>query len=128
DVTTCWNYTHAMIRRAQLLQEAIDEWVFDPSHKDLRELNLSPADWKKLEQLETILNVFTEVTLQMSRTDTPTLPWVLPMYCRMEKHLTTVANSDLPCSFHEAARAGLAKLDTYHKLAKGNQFCVVATG
>ncbi|THU92849.1 hypothetical protein K435DRAFT_671393 [Dendrothele bispora CBS 962.96] len=55
DVQTRWNYTHAMIRRARLLREAIDEWIH--VHKDLRDLTLSNSDWKRLEQLETVLDV-----------------------------------------------------------------------
>ncbi|KAF9003848.1 hypothetical protein BDZ89DRAFT_924393, partial [Hymenopellis radicata] len=43
DVTTRWNYTHAMIERATLLREAFDQWVFE--RPELRVLLLSQKDW-----------------------------------------------------------------------------------
>ncbi|KAF5365434.1 hypothetical protein D9758_010856 [Tetrapyrgos nigripes] len=114
-----------MIRRARCLKEAIDEWVF--RHEEFRDLGLSKEDWKRLEQLEEILEVFTVVTNVMSRADTPTLPYVLPMYRKMEQKLMHVKNDPVLASFSEAIDAGIRKLDKYHQLAKSNQFYVVAT-
>jgi hypothetical protein len=60
---------------------------------------------------------------------TLTLPWVLPMYHRMEKDLrAAINNPGYSAQMKYAAQLGLDKLDHYHKLAKGNQFYVVATG
>ncbi|KAF5342711.1 hypothetical protein D9758_015876 [Tetrapyrgos nigripes] len=112
DVATRWNYTHAMMKRGRLLQEAIDNWVF--LHAEFRDLALSKSDWKKLEHLENILQASCSLLVQMSRNDTPTIPWVF-------------ANVPKDGSFREAATAGLTKLKTYHDYAKGNSFYVVAT-
>ncbi|THU91230.1 hypothetical protein K435DRAFT_674539, partial [Dendrothele bispora CBS 962.96] len=96
------------------------------------DLNLSNNDWKKLEQLELLLETFTRVTLRMSSKNEPTLPYVLPMYRVMEKELKVAcANENFPEVFKFAARAGLVRLDklmSYHNKAKNNQFYVVATG
>jgi len=44
--------------------------------------------------------VFTMVTLQMSRASQPTIPFVLPMYEKMKKHLSACsANAKLSNTF-----------------------------
>ncbi|KIK40281.1 hypothetical protein CY34DRAFT_67482, partial [Suillus luteus UH-Slu-Lm8-n1] len=54
DVATRWNYTHAMIRRALMLCEAIEKWVF--KRKELcDELYVSSQEWAFLKQLADIL-------------------------------------------------------------------------
>ncbi|KIL56766.1 hypothetical protein M378DRAFT_35880, partial [Amanita muscaria Koide BX008] len=53
DVRTRWNYTHAMIRRAELLKEAIDDWVFKTP--GLRTLLLNEDEWKSLGEIADIL-------------------------------------------------------------------------
>ncbi|KAI0349388.1 hypothetical protein OH77DRAFT_1415143 [Trametes cingulata] len=55
DVPTQWNYTHTMIERALLLQDAVDTWVF--RSKKLRSLLISPAERQTLQQLGDILTV-----------------------------------------------------------------------
>ncbi|KAJ6483393.1 hypothetical protein C8R45DRAFT_871167, partial [Mycena sanguinolenta] len=122
DVRHRWNYTHAMIRHASLLQDAVDKWVLD--RPELRSLYLSPADWSYLKSLGDLLEPFTSVTLQMSRSSTPTLPWVLPMY---EKMLTHLRRDTTDVSLGLAAAAGLQKLETYYEKARGCQFNVIAT-
>ncbi|KAF8330254.1 hypothetical protein F5887DRAFT_895956 [Amanita rubescens] len=57
DVRTRWNFTHAMIRRALLLREAINSWVF--AVPELHGLILKPSDWSILEQIADILEVCT---------------------------------------------------------------------
>lgn len=64
----------------------------------------------------------------MSHSKTPTLPWVLPMYAHMEKHLKALTEDQklLP-SLRGAAAAGLQKLDQYHIKARNCQYNVIAT-
>lgn len=59
---------------------------------------------------------------------TPTLPWVLPMYEKMKKHLVSMQNSDtqLP-QICTAASAALAKLDKYYFKAVFNQYNIITT-
>jgi len=73
DVHTRWNYTHAMIRRAELLEEvglrqsvpplppdifvqAIDDWVFKTP--GLRSLLLSEDEWKTLGEIGDIIEAW----------------------------------------------------------------------
>ncbi|KAJ7330977.1 hypothetical protein DFH08DRAFT_1022101 [Mycena albidolilacea] len=58
--------------------EAIDTWVLERPEG---------TEWSFLESLCNLLEIFTKVTRQMSQSKTPTLPWVLPMYEMMLKHL-----------------------------------------
>ncbi|KAF8234795.1 hypothetical protein L208DRAFT_1259974 [Tricholoma matsutake] len=55
NVRTCWNYTHAMIHQALLLEEAIDSWTYGTW--ELRGLGLLRSDWKLLGQLVDVLEV-----------------------------------------------------------------------
>lgn len=76
----------------------------------------------------TVGQVFTQVTLQMSRSSTPTLPWVLPMYEMMLKHLRKCKDDETSLiSLRNAADAGLEKLETYYVKARGCQLNVIAT-
>ncbi|KAF7328569.1 Dimer-Tnp-hAT domain-containing protein [Mycena venus] len=126
DVKTRWNYTEAMITRGLLLRKAIDQWVFD--REELRPLLLTTDQWKMLESLGKILTVFTQVTLEMSRSGTPTLPFVLLMYEIMMTSLREhAANELLLQPLRVAATAGLVKLTVYYEKAKQCQFNVIAT-
>jgi DhnA family fructose-bisphosphate aldolase class Ia len=72
--------------------------------------------------------IFTHVTLQMSKSSTPTLPWVLPMYEHMLKHFTATRDAaNILQPLHIAAAAGLDKLKVYYEKARGCQFNVVGT-
>lgn len=74
------------------------------------------------------IEVFTQVTLQMSHSKTPTLPWVLPMYEHMDRHLKKhiADDSQLPL-LRVAAVAGMQKLNKYHTMARDCQYNVIAT-
>ncbi|KAJ6558727.1 hypothetical protein B0H10DRAFT_1894392, partial [Mycena sp. CBHHK59/15] len=125
DVRHRWNYTHSMIRRGRLLQKAINNWVLE--QEELRPLLLAPSEWEFLEALGDMLETFTQVTLQMSRSTTLTLPWVLPMYEKMLKHLRSCSNNEsLLISLRTAAEAGLGKLNTYYFKARECQLNVIA--
>ncbi|KAF7341071.1 hypothetical protein MSAN_02093200 [Mycena sanguinolenta] len=122
DVRHRWNYTEAMIERGVMLQKAIDTWVLD--RPELRALWLKAEDWKFLESLG---EKFTEVTKEMSRSRTPTLPWVLPMYEGMRKHLKGTMDTATYPSLRTAAGAALDKLESYYSKACNSQLNIVAT-
>ncbi|KAJ6528858.1 hypothetical protein B0H19DRAFT_845905, partial [Mycena capillaripes] len=72
--------------------------------------------------------VFIQVTLQMSKSTTPTHPWVLPMYEKMLTDLESACDdTSLPQPFRVAAAAGLEKLTVYYEKARSCQFNVIAT-
>lgn len=64
----------------------------------------------------------------MSRSRTPTLPWVLPMYEYMRKHLRKCQNdATLPAAVRGATEAATEKLEEYYSKACGCQFNIIAT-
>ncbi|KAJ7707181.1 hypothetical protein B0H16DRAFT_1242259, partial [Mycena metata] len=95
---------------------AIDSWVLE--REELRPLFLKNSDWELLEALDNVLKPFTRLTLQMSRSRTPTLPWVLPMYEYMRKHLKKCQNdATLPAAVRGATEAATEKLEEYYSKA-----------
>ncbi|KXN86983.1 hypothetical protein AN958_09412 [Leucoagaricus sp. SymC.cos] len=67
----------------------------------------------------------------MSLSHTPTLPWVLPMFVHMQRHLSRYSERlgtvTTTLTIHEAAAAGLTKLQGYFEKTKSCQFNVIAT-
>ncbi|KAG2362383.1 hypothetical protein BDR07DRAFT_1284816, partial [Suillus spraguei] len=122
-----WNYTHAMIQRALMLREAIQTWVFE--RKEFHdELYLSNQEWAFLKQLADVLEVFTKVILYMSRSNTPTLPWAIPMYHRMETALQSAAlDRGISQKLQQACAVGLRKLRHYFGMARHNHLNTLAT-
>ncbi|KAF7372567.1 hypothetical protein MVEN_00119300 [Mycena venus] len=125
DVRHRWNYTHAMIERGLMLREAIDTWVIEKP--EMRPLSINDDHWELFEALGGLFKMFTQVTEQMSRSGTPTLPWVLPMYEGMLKHLRSAQDTlKFPC-LRTAAAAGLEKLKNYYSKACNCQLNIIAT-
>ncbi|KAJ7808597.1 hypothetical protein B0H14DRAFT_2380379, partial [Mycena olivaceomarginata] len=72
--------------------------------------------------------VSTNVTKQMSYSSTPTLPWVLPMYVGMLKHLRSAKDSTtLAACLRSAAAAGLTKLEFYFVKACDCHLNIIST-
>ena len=64
----------------------------------------------------------------MSRADTPTLPFVLPEYLRMDLELTKIAKDPtLTIGLRNAVSAGLLKLREYSAHASASQYTMLAT-
>jgi hypothetical protein len=65
----------------------------------------------------------------MSRASIPTIPFVLPAYEKMDRHLVKVSKgATYSPALRRAALAGRSKLLKYKKLAENNQFYTIATG
>jgi len=97
---------------------------------------LTEDKWKTLGEIADVLEVwlynsikrtfifpslqpFLEVTLQMSHNKIPTIPFVLPVYHKMEKHLEAVSTSwEHSFKIQHASEQGLAKLRKYFIPAK----------
>jgi hypothetical protein len=64
----------------------------------------------------------------MSHANTLTLPWVLPMYEHMMKHLKAYS-TDLqhPVNIRNAAKGGLLKLEMYYNKARLCHYNTIAT-
>ena len=65
----------------------------------------------------------------MSKAGSPTLPWAIPCYHRMQRSLRGNAeNANLPTNIRRAAAAGLSRLDHYYNTTLANHYNIVATG
>jgi len=65
----------------------------------------------------------------MSRASIPTIPFVLPAYEKMDRHLLRVSKgATYGPALRHAALAGRGKLLKYKTLAENNQFYTIATG
>ncbi|KAJ7759812.1 hypothetical protein DFH07DRAFT_682224, partial [Mycena maculata] len=91
------------------------------------DIQFIPAN-SQIHCLAHVVNImFTKVTKQMSHSSTPTLPWVLPMYKGMCKHLqASEGNAKFGC-LRMAAAAGLEKLEFYYSKASDSQLNIIAT-
>ncbi|TRM56818.1 hypothetical protein BD626DRAFT_413086, partial [Schizophyllum amplum] len=108
--------------------KAIDSWSFGYAGGKHRALLLGFTEWKLIDQLNSILGVFTHVTKTMSQGSTPTLPWVLPMYEHMRQRLENLMNDGgLVVELREAVAAGHKKLMQYYDIAKESQYTMLAT-
>ncbi|TBU60096.1 hypothetical protein BD310DRAFT_905504 [Dichomitus squalens] len=105
----------------------INQWVMD-SDDATQQLFLTVQEWDMLGKIASLLEVFTKVTKEMSRSGTPTLPYALPMYERMRKCLNDHARDEkVSPDIRNAAAAGLEKLLEYYDLAKASQYTILAT-
>ncbi|KAI1782569.1 hypothetical protein LXA43DRAFT_905418 [Ganoderma leucocontextum] len=113
-------------RKLIVIRDAIDQWLL--WNKPLRALTLTQREWKTLQQLGSMLEVFTNVTKEMSHGGTPTLPLVIPMYHFMQLELKKrLEDKELLPNLRNAAAAGLEKLEQYYESAKRSQYTVLAT-
>jgi hypothetical protein len=129
-----------------ILLQAIDDWVFKTP--GLWALLLNEDEWKTLGEIADVLKVwvynfiiisfsnlqlpqqpFTKVTLQMSHSKVPMIPFVLPLYQKMEKHLEVVSISwEHSFKIQHAARQGLMKLSKYSTPANLHHLYILETG
>jgi hypothetical protein len=92
-------------------------------------MGLKPAEWEELAKLGDILKVFSDATLKVSASKTPTIPYVLPLFCGLEAHLQ-ILRHDPKSSYNirNAATKGLNKLLKYKSRAFENWNLILGTG
>jgi hypothetical protein len=71
DVKTHWSSTHQMLRWALDFRQAINDFV--AKTRELRQYELSDADWVVIELVTKWLKAFCSATIQMSMTKCPTM-------------------------------------------------------
>ncbi|KAJ7061764.1 hypothetical protein C8F01DRAFT_1252542 [Mycena amicta] len=110
----------------RVLRKAIKGWIQEyPQYQDL---DLSGAEWAQLDELYKLLDIFAEVTKQMSHASMPTIPFVLPLYLGMKNQLETIGNDKKTApSLRRAIIIGRAKLEKYHAIARGNHYYHLGT-
>ena len=86
-------------------------------HRDLRALELDPADWDAISQVSGWLKYFRAATTEMSRTKEPMLSTVHAIFRGLQEHIRSILQ-DLPDKAPTQLRTGLTeahrKLSDYY--------------
>ncbi len=65
----------------------------------------------------------------MSHSKSPTIPFVLPLYYKMQQHLQAVVDSPhYSFTLQSAAEKGLEKLEKYFSIAREHHAYILGTG
>ena len=86
DVSTRWNSTNDMIKRACEQQPAIAAVLY--RRRDLTHLELSSSEWKLLEDVAEVLDPYKDVTTYLSLESYPTISALGPLYFAIQAKLT----------------------------------------
>lgn len=133
DVRTRWSSTHQMLRmfslfslcnrliviffigRALDFSKEID--AFTGSNRDLRGLELDPAEWEAITLVSNWLKTFRSATTEMSTTKKPMLSTVHAIFRGLQEHIKTILET-LPDTANPQLRDGLVaahqKLSEYY--------------
>lgn len=93
-------------------RKAIDDFVYH--NRELRDLELSDADWKAIELVTEWLKVFRAATTEMSRTKKPMLSSTHAIFRGLQEHLRNILRN-LPSSVPSRLKRGL--LEAHRKLS-----------
>ncbi|KAJ6579279.1 hypothetical protein B0H10DRAFT_2343269 [Mycena sp. CBHHK59/15] len=106
DVRTRWSSTH------QMLRIAIDSFVYH--NRELRNLELSDADWSAIEMVTEWLKAFRAATTEMSRTKRPMLSTTHAIFRGLQDHLRHILRN-LPNAAPTRLKRGL--FEAHRKLS-----------
>ncbi|KAG8950706.1 hypothetical protein FRC00_007587, partial [Tulasnella sp. 408] len=127
------------------LEKAIDAYItqmtegkrgkkLNEARKRQAKLAMSFHEWESVSQLCKVLEVYQDATLDLSRSDLPTLPMVLPIYKQVESALEKgieatreTAQSGTVSITEEAYQAALTKLTKYIAATCESTLHLVAT-
>lgn len=109
------NLFFIMIGRALDFSKEID--AFTGSNRDLRGLELDPAEWEAITLVSNWLKAFRSATTEMSTTKKPMLSTVHAIFRGLQDHIKTILET-LPDTTHPRLRDGLVaahqKLSEYY--------------
>lgn len=99
-----WNSKYSAYKRAYKLRLAINAYIaqmtagktrkkLNEARKQQGKLYMTFPEWDLISQLCDVLEVFQIATLDLSRSDLPTLPMVLPLYKQVEVKLEQALKS-----------------------------------
>lgn len=112
DVKTRWSSTHQMLRRALDFRQAINDFV--AKTRELRQYELSDADWVAIELVTKWLKAFRSATIQMSTTKRPMLSSAHAIFRGLQDSLRDDL-AKLPDSAPRQLRHAL--MSAHHKLS-----------
>ncbi|CAG7718884.1 unnamed protein product [Allacma fusca] len=117
DVKTRWNSTYLMLKRAFEYRKAFDLLIRDC--KFLRKLLLSKAEWCLIADMVTFLQPFYNVTLQLSKSKSPSMALTAAVYIALYEHLESFKKGKVGADMLNAAEAACDKLNKYYPDSDG---------
>jgi hypothetical protein len=133
DVKTRWNSTYWMLQRCLELKVPYQNAL--SAIPKLKKYVLNEVEWKRVESLLQVLNLFREATEMMSTASSPTLSSTSQVYQVLFDHLANSlekmkksnADNDEKVWFTRTIKSGQEKLQKYYPSADGLAY-IISTG
>ncbi|KNE96013.1 hypothetical protein PSTG_10704 [Puccinia striiformis f. sp. tritici PST-78] len=119
DVRTRWNSTLVQISSIERCSEAILTWQKDKRYGTLRSYHINQAELELAGDLIGVLQIFQEITLQVSTHGAARISQVVVFIDQITSHLSTVITNEedlYPPALRNACRAGLQLTNKYYTL------------
>ncbi|KAA1092751.1 hypothetical protein PGT21_050043 [Puccinia graminis f. sp. tritici] len=117
DVATRWNSTLVQLNGIVRCHSAIFEWQRDKRYGIARVSHISDTDIKLAKDLVAVLQLFFEITLQVSTGSSARLSHVVVFIDQITEHLSTViSQKEFPPALRNACRAGVKITNKYYTL------------
>ncbi|KAE9390825.1 hypothetical protein BT96DRAFT_1063148, partial [Gymnopus androsaceus JB14] len=113
DVATCWNSTFDTLVVARKYSAVIDSVTGNKSLK-LRRFELSDPQWKIVNDLIFVLNIFKKATLKFSMDSESTILQVIPMMDVINDFLSQNPKRDLHAAVKASLKLAQATLNCYY--------------
>ncbi|KAI7952658.1 hypothetical protein MJO29_008289 [Puccinia striiformis f. sp. tritici] len=119
DVRTQWNSTFVQLSGILCCSEAILEWQKDKRHGTCRAHHINQADLGVARDLVSILEIFPDITFQVSTHGAAQISQVVVFIDQITSHLSTAISDQqavYPPALRNACRAGLQLTNKYYTL------------
>ncbi|KNF01138.1 hypothetical protein PSTG_05766 [Puccinia striiformis f. sp. tritici PST-78] len=127
DVRTRWNSTHAQLKSAIRCEPAILEWQHHKKYGVARKHYVDESDFGLARDLVEVLNVFHEITLQVSIASSARLSNVVVFIDQVTDQLSTaISNQKYPPALRNACQIGLKITNKYYSLTDSSPLYRIA--
>ncbi|POW15120.1 hypothetical protein PSTT_02431 [Puccinia striiformis] len=127
DVCTRWNSTYIQLRSIIRCKDAILEWQRHKRHGVVRKYYLDQSDFDLAQDLAAVLNLFYEITLQVSISGSPRLSNTVVFIDQITEHLSSAISSpSYPPALRNACRLGLKITNKYYSLTDSSPLYRIA--
>ncbi|EFP86205.2 uncharacterized protein PGTG_12161 [Puccinia graminis f. sp. tritici CRL 75-36-700-3] len=117
DVRTRWNSTHSQLISIIRCEDAILEWQRHKRHGVDRKYYLDQSDFNLARHLAEVMNIFYEITLQISIPGSARLSNIVIFIDQITEHLSTaISGTKYPPALRNACRVGLKLTNKYYSL------------
>ncbi|POW11508.1 hypothetical protein PSTT_05242 [Puccinia striiformis] len=127
DVFTRWNSTYTQLTSIVRCKDAILEWQRHKQHGVVRRYYLDQSDFDLAQDLAAVLNLFYEITQQLSISGSPRLSNTVVFIDQITEHLSSAISSPTyPPALRNACRLGLKITNKYYSLTDNSPLYRIA--